>query len=154
MPAILREQDQEYLRQRFATELENPVKLVHFTESSTLTKLVIPGRDTCLYCNETRQLMEDIAGLSDKLSLEIHEYKAGSPEAMAYGVTRVPLTILEGTNQGRLRYVGIPAGRELPSFIETLIDVSRNLIELSEETRAALDTLQDPIHIQVFFTPT
>jgi len=151
---LLNPRDQDYLRGRFAEELENPVKLVHFTQNTAVSQLVIPGRENCLYCRETRELLEEIAGLSDKLELEVHELSAGSAEAAAQGVSRVPATLIQGTNKGRVRYFGIPAGRELPSFIDTLVDVSKGEVGLAPETQEALAALDQDIHIQVFFTPT
>jgi alkyl hydroperoxide reductase subunit AhpF len=150
----LNERDQAYLRERFERELAEPVTLVHFTQNAALSQLVIPGRESCAYCKETRQLLEELAGLSDKIALEVHELKPDLPEAQALGVSRVPATVIQGTNKGRVRYFGIPAGRELPSFIDTLIDLSRGQIELTEETREALAAIEQDLHIQVFFTPT
>jgi alkyl hydroperoxide reductase subunit AhpF len=151
---LLNPRDQDYLRGRFAEELENPVKLVHFTQNAAVSQLYIPGRENCLYCRETRELMEEVAGLTDKIALEVHEFRPDAPEAAALGVSRVPATVIQGTNKGRVRYFGIPAGRELPSFIDTLVEVSRGEVELAPETREALATLDQDIHIQVFFTPT
>ena len=89
---LLNPRDQDYLRGRFAEELENPVKLVHFTQNAAVSQLIIPGRENCLYCRETRELMEEVAGLTDKIELEVYEFRPDAPEAAALGISRVPAT--------------------------------------------------------------
>src|SRR5438270_847523 len=103
---LLNPRDQDYLRGRFAEELENPVKIVHFTQNAAVSQLIIPGRENCLYCRETRELMEEVAGLTDKIELEVHEFRPDAPEAAALGISRVPATVIQGTNKGRVRYFG------------------------------------------------
>src|SRR5438874_2606589 len=107
---LLNPRDQDYLRERFANEMDNPIKLIHFTQSPAASQLIIPGRESCLYCRETRELMEELSGLSDKIALEVHEVRPDLPEATALGITRVPATVVQGTNKGGVRYFGIPAG--------------------------------------------
>ncbi|MFQ5880249.1 MAG: hypothetical protein ACE5IZ_08770, partial [Dehalococcoidia bacterium] len=62
--------DQELLRQRFAQELVNTVRIDFFTQRET--GLVVPGREECQYCKPTRQMLEELAGLSDKIDLRTH----------------------------------------------------------------------------------
>ena len=42
------------------SELANPVSLVVFTQA-----------DQCEYCDETRELAEEVAALSEKISVEV-----------------------------------------------------------------------------------
>jgi len=53
-----------------------------------------------------------------------------------------------------VRYFGIPAGYELSTLVEDLIDVSKGTTNLSDRTREALATVDQDLHIQVFVTPT
>jgi len=97
----------------------------------------------CSLCVRARGLLTEIASLSDRLSLRVDE--GGDPR---------PAIRLEGAARGVVRFVGVPSGYEFPAFIESLVDVSRGASSLSQDTLMQLDTLDRPVHLQVFTTPT
>ena len=80
--------------------------------------------------------------------------RAAADVARSYGVSRVPALVLEGQGNGSVRYFGAPAGYEFATLIQDLQSVSKGEGTLSPETRDALAEIADPIHIQVFVTPT
>ena len=51
--ALLGPKEQEIVRERLAN-LTRDVEMVLFTDSSTL---IAPGKEPCLYCKETKQLL-------------------------------------------------------------------------------------------------
>ncbi|HBQ93904.1 MAG: hypothetical protein M1294_14095 [Firmicutes bacterium] len=53
-----------------------------------------------------------------------------------------------------IRFVGIPSGHEFGAFLEDIKAVSTHHVGLSEEGQQALSQIQQPVHIQVFTTPT
>ncbi|MBI4928736.1 MAG: thioredoxin family protein, partial [Anaerolineae bacterium] len=53
-----------------------------------------------------------------------------------------------------IRFKGIPSGHEFTSLVNTLLIVSRRESGLSADTRQFLKELTQPIHLQVFVTPT
>ena len=53
-----------------------------------------------------------------------------------------------------IRYKGIPAGHWFSSLINDLVLVSQRDSNLSPETRKFLKELTQPVHLQVFVTPT
>ena len=53
-----------------------------------------------------------------------------------------------------MRFFGLPSGYEFATLLEDLVDVSRRRTRLSEATREALERLPEPLHLQVFVTPT
>ena len=53
-----------------------------------------------------------------------------------------------------IRFYGIPAGYEFASLIGDILDVSSGDSGLAPETKAALADLKEPLHLQVFTTPT
>jgi len=61
--------------------------------------------------------------------------------------------VLSDTDYG-LRFYGIPSGYEFTSLIEDIVDVSRGEAELTDDTRAILARITEPVHLQVFVTPT
>ena len=127
--------------------LSKPVKMVVFTQEME-----------CQYCKETREIAEELAALSDKISLEVYDFVADNDLAQQHGVDKIPATvILEGGNTGKdygIRYFGIPSGYEFSSLIHDVMMVSEGDPQLSQEMLDWLAELETPVHLQVFVTPT
>jgi glutaredoxin-like protein len=136
----------ENTRQQVASELadlENPVKLIVFTQTFE-----------CQYCAETRQLCEEIADLSDQISVQVFNFVTDKEKADEYGVDKIPAIAVIGAKDYGIRYFGIPSGYEFMSLLDSVKTASSGEVELMPETMAFLDELKDPLHIQVFVTPT
>ena len=127
--------------------LQKPVKMVVFSQEME-----------CQYCKETREIAEELAALSDKISLEVYDFVADKALADQYGVDKIPATvILEGGESGKdygIRYYGIPSGYEFSSLIHDVMMVSEGDPQLSQEMINWLADLKTPVHLQVFVTPT
>ncbi|OPX17485.1 glutaredoxin [candidate division WOR-3 bacterium 4484_100] len=132
----------------FFKDLKDPVKLVVFTQDSLLT---IPGME-CQTCRDNRVLMEDIAELSDKLSVEIYDFVKNKEVAQKYGVEKIPCTIVKGETDYGIRLYGLPGGYEFATLLNAIKIVSKKDSELSSETKEKLKEINKPIHIQVFVT--
>jgi len=150
---FISDQDRATIARLFDENLVEPVSLVYFTTPPSL--LYVPGLETCETCEDVQKLLEEIAGISDKLTLEVHDLKSEREEAERFGVNRVPALILRrDTSTGRVRYFGAPTGHEFPNLIRDIAAVSRGETGLSDATREAIAAIPDPIHLQVFVTPT
>jgi glutaredoxin-like protein len=150
--ALISERDRETIRQHFEDELASDIQITMFTERSS--PIIMPGRQQCETCEQTRELLEEVASLSDKIALTVYELEQERDKAAEFGIDRVPAFVATGAAKGRVRYFGIPSGYEFSALIEDLIDVSRGVTELSEETKALLGSLTEDINIKVFTTPT
>ncbi len=53
-----------------------------------------------------------------------------------------------------IRYYGIPSGYEFSSLIEDIKLIASGESGLSAQTKQWVADLQDPVHLQVFVTPT
>jgi hypothetical protein len=98
--------------------------------------------------------VEEIVAISDKLSLEIHNLEREPEEARRWGVAEVPALILFGPESGGVRYLGAPSGYEFSTLLQDIQFISKGETALSAATREALAGIPDPIHLQVFVTPT
>ncbi len=131
--------------------LERPVRMVMFTQGDG-------GALECQYCSETRELAQEVAALSDRVSLDVKDFQADEALAKAYGVDKIPAIVLAADGaepaSARIRFFGIPAGYEFSNLLEDLRMVGSGKHGLSEETLSAIGQLKDPVHIQVFVTPT
>lgn len=123
--------------------LTGPVKLVSFTQELA-----------CQYCRETELLLREVQGLSDKISLEVYNFQIDKEKVAEYRVDKIPATVVEGSKDYGIRFYGIPLGYEFVPFLEAIKDVSRGSGDLLPETRAALAGVHEPVHLQVFTTPT
>jgi glutaredoxin-like protein len=132
-------------------DLVEPVKFNVFPQRAG-------GALECSYCAETRQLIEEVAALSGKVSVQVRDLLADAELAQAYGVDKVPAVVVQRAGEPPrptgIRFYGIPAGYEFASLIEDLRLVSRGESDLAPATLQALARLDQPVHIQVFVTPT
>ena len=144
--------EQEYIRERFARELEGKVKIDYFTQRPS--KLILPGREECPACENTRKMLEEIASLSEKIVLTVHELAEAPEEAAKLRIDKVPGIVLRGPMNRPLRFFGIPGGNEFPNFIEAITSASKTKLEVAEETAKQLKKLKDKISIMVYVTPT
>jgi glutaredoxin-like protein len=111
------------------------------------------------YCAETQQLLEELAALSDQLSLTVYDIDEDQPVAEQYKIDRVPGIVIAGKDEEiitdfRIRYSGIPAGHEFTSLVNDLVMVGSRNSGLNESTRKFLQALDKPVHLDVFVTPT
>jgi glutaredoxin-like protein len=156
MPLLLNDSIREQVKDVFDAQLKQPVEVLFFGSDS---------EEKCAYCNETRQLVEEVTGISDKLHLSAFDLDKDAQTAHTYYVDKVPTLVIAGrdgngsTNQAALtdygiRFVGMPSGHEFTSLIHSLILVSGRDSGLKPQTREFLKELKQPIHLQVFVTPT
>jgi glutaredoxin-like protein len=149
MAAMLDDNVKKQVSEMFAT-LEHRVEVLLFVSES---------KERCQYCAETRQLLQEVTDLSDKLSLTVYDLEKDAGLAGQYKVDSVPEFVLTGREGDQIldygiRYKGIPAGHEFTSLVNDLVLVSHRDSNLSEETRQFLRDLKEPVHLQVFVTPT
>ena len=149
MPAMLDDDVKKQIREMFDT-LQHPVEVFLFGSED---------KERCQYCAETAQLLQEVTGLSDLLSLNVYDLEHDAQLAAQYKVDGTPEFVLVGRDGDQLvdygiRYKGIPAGHEFTSLVNDLVLVSRRDSNLNEETRQFLRDLKEPVHLQVFVTPT
>src|SRR3989304_3903940 len=121
--ALISERDQAFLRDKFAADLVGPVKMVFFTQGQS--PLMVPSKE-CEFCEDTLLLLEEVTALSDKISMETHDFVAEAELAKTYRVDKIPATIIVGNqNHHGGRFFGVPSGYEFASLIEDIIAVSQ-----------------------------
>jgi len=140
--ALLDEKLQEQVREALG-DLPKPVKLVMFTQEFE-----------CQFCRETRQLVEEVAGVHEKLTVEIHNFVVDKEVVERYGIDKIPAIAVVGEKDYGIRFYGIPSGYEFSSLIESIRLASSGTPELSAEGLEFVQALGEPVHIQVYVTPT
>jgi len=146
--ALLSPADQEKLRDSFK-EMTANVRLLFFTQTV--------GCETCL---QTRQILDELPPLSGRISVEEVNLVLEKDKAAQYGIDRVPAVALlsqDGEGQGhdsRIRFLGTPAGYEFISLVHAIMLVGGRASGLTEENRQRIASVDKPVTMQVFTTPT
>jgi alkyl hydroperoxide reductase subunit AhpF len=146
--ALISTSDQDRLRQDFA-KLSRPVRLKFFTQTL--------GCETCLL---TRQVLDELPPLSDKIIIDEVNFVLDGDTAKQYGIDRVPAIAVaydEGgaVKDSRIRFLGTPAGYEFISLIRAILLVGGGRdSDLSQAAKSRLAGVAQPTTMQVFTTPT
>jgi len=123
--------------------LKNPIKLINFTQELE-----------CQFCRETREILTELVGLSDKLSLEVYNFQLDKQKVEQYQIDKIPATVIEGEKDYGIRFYGGPFGYEFATLLMDVVEVSKGETDLKPETKAALKKIDHKVHLQVFATPT
>jgi glutaredoxin-like protein len=121
-------------------------------DSNVKIHLFIADHD-CLYCNDTQDMAEMIAEISDKVDVVVHKGSLDEPEAKRLGIERTPAMVLHGKEEYKVKFYGIPAGHEFGALIGSIIDVSTGVTPLAPDIVEDIQSIDKPIKIRVFVTP-
>jgi len=143
---LISDADRKVISEEFFSKMTNPVKIIGFT-----------GKEHCQYCDQLKELVEELSGLSDKLSYEFYDFdtEEGKKKAEEYRIDRAPaITVTQDGKDMGVRFFGLPAGHEFSAFLEDIVDVSNAQTDLMPESKATLAKLERDVRILVFVTPT
>jgi glutaredoxin-like protein len=141
--SLIPDDKKELLRNELKEKMEDAVKIIMFTQELE-----------CRFCSDTRQLIQEFAALSDRITVEVYDFMADAGKVKEYGIDKIPALAIVGKKDYGVRIYGIPYGYEFQTLIEAVINVSRGRTDLSDSTKAILAEVKAPVHIQVFVTLT
>ena len=147
MEKVLNDQIVKQIEEAFA-EVQEPVQMLFFG-----------SKDNCDYCNEAKQLLEEVTALNDKLELSVYDMQDNADVASQFNVTNAPGIVIAAKDNAEVKnlgiqFSGIPSGHEFSTLINDIIIVSKRESGLDAKTREFLKNLTQPLHLQVFVTPT
>ena len=147
--------------------MKRAVRLLFFTQTLD-----------CETCMQTRQILDELPPLSDKITVEEVNFVLDADRAKEYGIERVPAVAIVYDDAGaivpgaagvpsaaaapgapgvikdsRIRFLGAPAGYEFISLVQAILLVGGRDSILSAANRARVAAVAQPISIQVFTTP-
>ncbi len=140
---LIPDDKKELLKNDFKEKLDHPVKILMFTQEIE-----------CRFCSDTRELVQEMATLNDKITVEVYDFVADAQKAKEYGVDKIPALAIIGEKDYGARIYGIPYGYELQTLIEAVITVSKGKTDLTDKTKSILAEVKAPVHIQVFVSLT
>jgi glutaredoxin-like protein len=93
------------------------------------------------------------------LDVQVYDLNKDAEMAAKFNVDKSPSIVIAGKDHDEvvnygIQYSGIPSGHEFSTLINDIVIVSGRDSGLSDETRAFLKNLTQPLHMQVFVTPT
>ena len=132
------------------SEMVHPVKLVVFSQA-----LQYPESE------EVKRLVEELGTLDPRIIVESKNFVIDAAYAKSMGVERIPaIAILRAGIDGAadhdygVRFFGLPMQYDFGVLIDGIVDVSKGESGLDPATVEALNALPQPVHVQVFSTPT
>ena len=142
--ALLSDQDREVVRTHLGG-VTHDVTLLLFTQT-------IGGPETGLIA---KQILDELAGLSERLSIEEVNFVLEGERAAAYGVDKIPaIVVLRDGEDTRMRFYGAPAGYEFMSLVEAVILAGGDDSGLSAGSKSLIAGVSAPLNLEVFVTPT
>jgi alkyl hydroperoxide reductase subunit AhpF len=145
--ALISDDDQQELRDAFEG-MTRPVRLLFFTQTI--------GCDTC---GRTREILDELPPLSDKITVEEVNLVLEAERAARFGIDRVPAIAVAyedagGMADSRIRFLGSPSGYEFVSLVHAILLAGGCGSHLGEESRRLIAAVDRPTTLQVFTTPT
>ena len=141
---LLSDADRQTLTKHLAP-ISKPVDLLLFTQT-------IGGTESGLIA---KQVADEVASLNDKITVVDKSFVLDTEDRAKYGVDKAPATVvLGGGADTRMRFYGANTGYEFVSLVEAVLLAGTGNLELEPETLTALAAVGQPMHIQVFSTPT
>ena len=143
--SLLSERDRQTVQSHLAG-LTHDVTLLFFTQT-------IGAPDTALIA---RQVIDEVAGLSERVSVEEVNLILDREKSAQFGIDRIPaIVLLRDGADTRMRFLGAPAGYEFSSLIESIILAGTDDSGLSEDSKLLIaEKATAPMDIKVFVTPT
>ena len=142
--ALLSPQDRQTLVQHLAP-IGKRVDLLLFTQT-------FGGSESVLVA---KQVLDEVASLHDKIAVVEKNFVLDTEDRATYKVDKSPaIVVLSDGADTRMRLYGAPTGYEFVSLVEAVLVAGTGTPELEPETITALAAVTEPLHLQVFTTPT
>jgi alkyl hydroperoxide reductase subunit F len=123
--------------------LKDQVRLVFFSQEHA-----------CAACREQENLLQELSGLSGKITLERRDLLADAGLARDLGVNKVPATAVIGAKDYGIRFFGMTMGYEFGSLVEAVLLASSGNSGLVPEMERLVGLIDVPVHLEVMVTLT
>ncbi len=137
---LISEEDKKELKKLLEEKMDKEVEILFFKGNTP----------ECHFCEQIENLLEEVSSLSSKITYKTYDYQ--SDIAKNYEVKTAPVILFK--QKPNIRFLGIPSGHEFSAFLEDIIRISRNEVDLKLATAQKISRIKKPVHIMVFVTPT
>ena len=134
------------IRQQFEA-IEGPLKLEYYHQSPR--RVMVPGRPEKPSCALARELYEEIAELSEHISLTIYEHEESQAQVKRRDIVDVPCVLIRGELNRPLRFYGAPNGHLLVAMIRAMVLASTRQSKPSVKMKRILGKLRRPTRLRL-----
>ncbi len=103
---------------------------------------------------QQRELLEDLASLSEKIQLHVYDFVKDGNEAKRLGIDKIPATAVISEKDYGIRFYGLTAGYEFTSLLEAILMLSLNRSGLDPQLEALIRSIKEQVHLQVLVSLT
>ena len=139
------------------TEIVGQIKGVFAQMKEPVQILFFGSNDNCDYCGDTRQLLEEVSAIDDRIGLSVYDLSADAQVAKQFNIDKAPGIVIAAKDDDQvldfgIQYSGVPSGHEFSTLINDILLVSGRDSGLEPMTRSFLKGLSKPVLLQVFVT--
>jgi glutaredoxin-like protein len=140
-------------------EITGQIKEVFAHLKEPVQILFFGSNGNCDYCADTHQLLEEVSAIDSRIGLSVHDLSADAEIAKQFNIDKAPGVVIAAKDGDQvldfgIQYSGVPSGHEFGTLINDIVLVSGRDSGLSAPVREYLKKLDQPLHMQVFVTPT
>jgi glutaredoxin-like protein len=140
---MLSEGDRASLERKFAQGMKDDITILLIADEGSAT------------AKELIDFAKTLAQLTPKIKVDIQMADGGKNLRMReLHIEHWPCLVLVKGDFARIRYYGIPAGYELPSLIDAIMELSSTRTPLSPKAKSALATVRRRANIKIFILTT
>ncbi len=135
-------------------DLQKQVKKILDPMKDKITIVLFTKETDCDSCEPTLQIINEVAEVSDKISVKVYDLDKNSEEVAKYNIEMAPsFVILDKDDQYKgVKFNGVPAGHEFNSFLSALVEMSGEVSYVPADFAARVAKIDKPINIKVFVT--
>lgn len=140
------EEERAFVAKQFE-DLTGPVKIDYFHQ--TESTVMVAGRRPCISCEGTKEVLEELAGLSEKITLTIYEFPDERELAAKNKIEIPPGIVVRGEINRPIRIVGMPGGIFMPLLIQSILSSAGKPPDPPSEMKTTLKKLRTTTLLRV-----
>lgn len=142
------------MQKMFTEDLSVQVKEIFADMPKEITIALFIDKNGCETCQETKDYMNEVADLGEKINLDLYDINDDAALAAEYNVVMVPSIVLLDSNKDYhgVKFNGMPAGHEINSFIPALLETSGLESDIPEPLKSQIEGVDKNVNIKVFVT--
>lgn len=134
------------VRQQFQA-IEGPLKVEYYHQ--TPRRVLVAGRPERPSCAVAKELIEEIAELSDQITLTIYEHEDEPKQTARRDIIDVPCILIRGELNRPLRFYGAPNGHLLVAMIRAMVLAATRQAKPSVAMKRTLGKLKRPTRLRL-----
>lgn len=141
----------EEIREIFDQNLTGGVKLAFFTRRRL--PVYLPGREECQSCEAAQELLTDLASISPKLHLTVHDFDEETALVQKERVQRPSATVCRGVLNRPVTYYGLPGGEQFGVLVGLCVGASRGATIADSATKRRLKRIRRDLPVELYVKP-